>query len=202
MCIRDRVFFPEVGRDTDAWVVPTVAGVEVFHQLRSAESPGEVELGFELPVGASLRKADGGFSGAVEVVRDGKPLALVSPAFAHDAEGEPVPVEMSVRDDRLVMSVDHAGGDFLYPILVDPQVTEYSYWEDNGTGIGYRAWQAYAPEPSKWSFALSDWFLGKGLYVGSYTGYYSHYEYGEWFAQAHRPGIHTVSYTHLRAHET
>ena len=190
--VADRLFFGGVARDTDAWVTPTAGGVEIFHQIRSAESPEQIELVFDLPAGASLRLAGGGIGdGGAEIVRDGKTLATISPPVVVDSDGERVPVTTAVRTNRLLISVAHRAGDYLYPILVDPQITEYSYWADSGTGLGQRGWNGYTPAWSKWDLSLGEtWFWGPGLYIKSKPLYYAHGEYAEWYLNPHRSGIY------------
>src|SRR6202034_1378188 len=48
------VFFPGVGTDTDASVVPTTGGAELFTVLRSRLSPGQIRYRVVLAAGSVL----------------------------------------------------------------------------------------------------------------------------------------------------
>jgi RHS repeat-associated protein len=123
--IDDKAFYANVDTDTDLVVAALPAAVETFLQLRSDASPEKSELEFSLPPGARLREVAGtGAEAGAEIVRGRDRLGSISPVHAVDADGETVPAEFSVDGDRLVMRVDHRGGDWRYPILVDPV---YSY---------------------------------------------------------------------------
>jgi hypothetical protein len=113
------VFFHGVQADTDAAVLPTLAGAEMFALLRSADSPTELRYEVSLPAGASLQAAaDGGAA----VTQAGKLTAQILPPSARDAEGTEVPVTMRVLGDTLLLSVDRQHRSVAYPILVDPEV--------------------------------------------------------------------------------
>ncbi len=79
--IADKLFWANVALDTDLLVRPVAEGVETFHQLRSEDSPEDLELGFELPAGAVLRETDEG----AEIVQDGRAVARIAPPTAVDA---------------------------------------------------------------------------------------------------------------------
>jgi RHS repeat-associated protein len=186
--VADRVFFSSVAPDTDAWVTPTPGGVELFHQLRS---PEELPIGLDLPTGATVRLSDAGFATSAEVVRDGERIAAISPPRAVDSDGEPVPVEMAVSDRGLTLRVTHRAADLRYPILVDPAITEKSYWDDDGWTIGQRGWGGYAADWSKWVLQLTAWELGHGLYISSKPDLsWTAGEYAQWYLNTHRAGVH------------
>jgi RHS repeat-associated protein len=113
------VFFPDVGVDEDASISPTIGGVELFAVLRSRLSPESLAYRVVLPAGAVLRAVDGG----AVITRAGRVLARVPAPSARDAQGQSVPVEMTVVGDQLVLRVAHRSMDVAYPLLVDPTVT-------------------------------------------------------------------------------
>jgi hypothetical protein len=47
-------------------------------------------------------------------------VSRVAPAWALDADGDPVPTRYELRGNNLVQTVDHTGADFSYPITADP----------------------------------------------------------------------------------
>lgn len=96
---------------------------------------------------------------AVEVVRNGTPVASISDPVALDADGQRVPTTMTLEGDVLRIEVDHAAGDFKYPLLVDPQVTDEFAWD--------RAPQTNAPNPV--TNHAEGWTLDTN--GGNYTGY-------------------------------
>lgn len=61
-------------------------------------------------------------------------LANVKPPIATDAQGQDVPVSMDVGETSLVLRTPHSGGDFAYPILVDPQIEVFT-WGASTTGL-------------------------------------------------------------------
>jgi RHS repeat-associated protein len=132
--------------DTDVIVTPLARGIEVFWQLRSPRAAEQVALDLELPDGAI---AEAGKGGSVVVSRDGKPLAGVRPPVAVDAQGQDVPVEMSVSGTRVVLSVPHREKDLAYPILVDPVIEDY--WISTGSWIDQSEWALERLEHWLWS---------------------------------------------------
>jgi len=114
------VFFGGVAQDVDATVSPTSRGVELFATLRSRLSPEELRYRVSLPQGAVLRPSGGG----VEVLRGSRVLARVAAPSATDAQGQNVPVTLTVVGDQLVLGVAHRAGGFAYPIIVDPKINK------------------------------------------------------------------------------
>ncbi len=135
------VFFPEIGRDMDASVAPTVGGAELFAVLRSRLSPEQVRYRVALPAGASLQMTP---DGGAAVVRGGVVLADIKPPSARDAQGSVVPVTMSVAGDELLLGVSHRHMDVAYPVLVDPTVTTKGAtgngWYFGASAEAYIAW--------------------------------------------------------------
>jgi len=121
--------------DTDVIVTPLATGIEVFWQLRSPRAAEQVAFDLELPEGAL---AEAGKGGSVVVSRDGKALAVVRPPAAVDAQGQDVPVEMSVSGTQVILSFSHREKDLAYPILVDPVIEDY--WINTGSWIDQSEW--------------------------------------------------------------
>jgi hypothetical protein len=140
----DRAFWAGVaGQDADYFAKPVPAGAETYFQLRSAASPERFAFRFDLPAGAELRTRQTGpltRDTAVQVVRDGRLIAELPPASAHDADGTSVDVMYSVAGNRLVLDVAHRGRDLKYPLLVDP-IWSINYGKASGTA--FDNWQQH-----------------------------------------------------------
>jgi hypothetical protein len=130
------VLYPETQLGTDTLVAPVSGGVELFSQLRSPQSPQDLRFHLELPDGAELRE-DG--RGGAAAVKAEKVRALVSVPHATDARGAEVPVSLNVEGEDVVLTVNHQGGDFTYPILVDPEVSVPDNWYDAGNSWYYNS---------------------------------------------------------------
>ncbi len=75
------------GTDTDLLIGSVTGGAEVIAQLRSSESPNQIDLDIDLPIGATpILKS----TGIVEFLDDGTPIGGVSAPLAIDATGAPV----------------------------------------------------------------------------------------------------------------
>lgn len=118
-----KTFYADVAPDTDFMVAPTPVGVETFHQLRSAASPEDLPLKLNLPSGATLRAGQDG-EGAQVINARGETTMSISQPRAVDADGQQVPTSYSVQGDSITLHVAHRSGDWMYPILVDPYVTD------------------------------------------------------------------------------
>ena len=167
------LFFANAETDTDTFLAPLARSVEVFQQLRSPKSPEQFRYGLTLPKGTELR-ADG--QGGAEVVdREGKRFASIPAPLATDAQGTDVPVSMVVDGDSVVVEIAHRSRDVAYPLLVDPELVNDSwYWEGGNTfGLAYWGWQETADyENGTWCVGTC-W--GNGLYARSKG---SNYLYG------------------------
>ena len=120
----ENIFYPNVLPDTDMLVAPIAGGVEIFNQLRSESSPETFRFEIDVPASAVLRTGNWG----VELVADGKVIATIPQATAVDAQGTNVPVEMTVDGHSVVLRVDHRGGDYAMPILLDPILENNQDW--------------------------------------------------------------------------
>ncbi|HET7445372.1 MAG TPA: 6-bladed beta-propeller [Solirubrobacterales bacterium] len=181
------IFFPEVHTDTDLLVSPTATGVELFDQLRSADSPEELRFHLDLPDGAQLEAADGG--GARVSAGGDETLAEVLPPTAVDAQGTEVPVSLSVDGSSIVLKVAHRDAEYAYPILVDPIVEDwvnnswYSGLSVQGLGDAWALYQNNGEVRARTWCIHTCWGSGMGLYISTvpnvlyYPENYSHFVY-------------------------
>jgi len=107
--------------DTDFILRGMPGGVEAAWQLRSAQSPEQLRLALDLPPGASLASDTTG--GAV-ITRGDEVLVQIPPPTTLDADGWEVPTSLRVEGDTLITDVNHRGGNWLYPLAVDPYLVE------------------------------------------------------------------------------
>lgn len=139
-----RVIYPNAQVDTDVVVKPLATGVEVFWQLRSPRAAEELTLDLDLPDDATAQATK---SGAAVIVKNRRRIATVAPPMAVDAQGQDVPVAMSVRGEQLVLSLAHRDADVAFPILVDPV---FEYYGDPAYGdswLGPRPGRSSGVEP-------------------------------------------------------
>ena len=161
----DKLFWANARSDSDVLVEPSLRGAEISVQIRSADAPSVYRLAFGLPQGAELRLERDARSGvaSVAVVAGDRRLLHVSPAVAVDAEGRNVPVDYELEADALVMRVEHAVGDYMYPILLDPVIENQDSWHTNGQldKNGWRFLNLIASGPSGDTWGS----FGAGLYI-------------------------------------
>lgn len=145
------VFYPEVAANTDMMVSPIGAGVEIFDQLRSSDSPEALHFHLNLPVGASLSANS---SGGAEVIKEGKPIAVIPPPSAVDAQGTSVPLELGVENETLTLHVHRSETEYALPILVDPAILPIS---ENYESAWYSGSNVEALEtPGVWRLSGND----------------------------------------------
>jgi tripartite motif-containing protein 71 len=182
------VFYPEAlgpGSDADRLISPIAGGVEIFDLLRSAESPEVLRFAIELPEGAELRSD--GYGGAT-ILSGKESVASIPPPVAVDAQGTPVPVELSVEGSAVALHVPHRNADVAYPLLVDPTIQEdwYNYNWFNGHNH-------QALDNGSWTYEESHSWIGgstnciyacwggRGLYVSMPGGgNFGGNQYGQW----------------------
>jgi DNA-binding beta-propeller fold protein YncE len=150
------VSYANTQTDADTLVKPTTSGFSMETLLRAADSPRELHYRVGLPLGAWLRVAPGG--SPVDVLQGSERIATVLAPTAHDAEGIPVPVTMSVSGDTLSVTVASLAG-YTLPVVVDPTAedtiwqnesiyrTEW-YFEHYGAGFGS---EKEHPEGGSWT---------------------------------------------------
>lgn len=171
------VLYREAAKDTDLIVAPSPAGVELFTQIRSAESPEEFELPLELPAGARLEPTD---KGGAKIVRGEQRADILAP-LAFDADGVSVRARMRIEGNALVLSVSHREADPRYPILVDPPV-EYFPWYQAGDPFGLNdgIWRSFQTPGVNHYVAANTTRQDMGLWVQSYPGTYPYNSHGGW----------------------
>jgi hypothetical protein len=184
-------FFANVAADTDFWVTPRPAGAQARWQLRSQSSPEVLTLDLDLPAGATLRLADAGYA---EVVQGQDVLAFVSPPAAVDASGQQVPVRYEVQGSKLRVIVSHRAGDFMYPIVVDPDFSErYDWvggqWPGNPTFSGMGDWKGQDYGPFYMFPGDSTGVGGAGLYILGGAVAYTNGQWAEWYLDPWRAHI-------------
>jgi len=183
--IRDKAFYANVLPDSDLILRPLPGGSELSVLLRSPASPHAVTLAFDLPSGGSLRYAGPldmtppAPPGSVDVMEGGRRIAVVSPAEAVDAQGQPVPVRYELKgDDQLIMHVGDTSN-VTWPVMIDPTTAIYDlYGQASSTswpGWGFTSAQGDAFAPS---------IYGNALYISEYNAYYTAGHYAYWFRTA------------------
>ena len=169
--VEDKVFYANALTDTDVLVAPTAAGLETFHQLRSAESPERLAFDVEVPGDATLRQAavegpDPAQRGLEVVSPGGRKIATISPPRALAADGAPVAVNYSIDGDRVTMHVPHRDEDVAYPIMVDPdhQLEDFKHWATgNRDTFGWRF--------GSWGNCGWNGFFGQAWWTYGHTQY-------------------------------
>jgi hypothetical protein len=159
-----KVIYANTDVDTDTLAAATPSGVELFTQIRSADSPQVHAFRVGLPTGAKLRRRGRG----AEIVRSGQRLGVVDPPFAWDAENRRVPVRLSVARDRLRLVVPHRRADLAYPLMVDPLIESFQYWRTD-PAIDWLLWAFDAPSGFT---SRRDGQWGPGTYLATTGGDY------------------------------
>jgi streptogramin lyase len=160
-------------RDLATLAKASPRGFDLSTLLFSQDSPSQLYFRVRMPAGARLlRKRDG----SVQIVNGHETIAVVSPVSAEDAEGTSVPTSVSVNGAVISVHVD-TSGDYLYPIVVDPEVNDSQLAK---TSAGKR---------SNWEFQTnSAHFTSSAVYEGPgaehletrASGGYGGSEYGYW----------------------
>lgn len=111
----------------DTVIRPVYNGIMSFESIRDAGSPETFSWQVELGIGQYLEQVD---SQTVEMYyEDGTPAMMIRAETAHDARGTEVPTLLSKSGpDTVALTVEHKGGDFVYPIVGGP-----------GFQVGYQA---------------------------------------------------------------
>ncbi|MDX6634361.1 MAG: tripartite motif-containing protein 71 [Solirubrobacterales bacterium] len=178
------LFYSDVLPDTDLLVAPTAKGVELFNLLRSEDSPEDLRFAINVPDGAVLRADEGG---GAEVVRDGEILTRIAKPVATDAQGTDVPVELAVEGDAVILQVDQRGGDYAFPVLVDPIVEDWAnaqnswYVGNKWDALSNGAWK-YASNNSQIKSWICCWEGSHaGLMISSEKNvFYGAKQFGQW----------------------
>lgn len=122
------VFYANVGGasdDTDVVANAIPDGAEVSYVLRSAESPQTQALTFSLPQGWSLAPSSVNPRNVSIISSGGTVEATVMAPVAMDAQGRTVPVSYTIQgSDSIQLIVQDQGGDYAFPVEVDPNIDE------------------------------------------------------------------------------
>lgn len=186
----DKAFYANVSRDTDLLLAPVARGVEASWQLRSPESPVSNVLRLAMRRGDRLQaetasEKEAGQAVGARVVRGEKTVLRVAPPVAVDAQGQQLPARLNVESpDRVRISVDTAGRDVAYPILVDPVIDGYgSSGPTYGSPQDFAPWtwvQTHAAFDSSKSTQLSASVLGRAYGQSPPTN-----SFGVWLLRAY-----------------
>lgn len=185
----DRATHFEAGTDTDLILTPRPEGAELYLQLRGPAAPTDFLLDVDMPAEAVLRefKPENPIPGdtegpwPIEVVEDGRQLAVIYPPAAHDAEGRPVISRLRIDENNLRLSVEHRGQQLAYPMLADPEVYVPQYEGQPSSWAGWRH-QIFRSQTSiqqghypYFGAQLANYNYGPGMYLSMPTnnGYYA-----------------------------
>ncbi len=184
-----RLWSENVAPDTDQMVQPTTLGAELLWQIRSTEAPEQVRLRFSVPDGArveldpvikGLAGRPSGFARGIRVVKDGELITRVTAPQAFGADGEAIAAWYDVAGNDVLVQFPHRNQDVKYPLLVDPQITEYwnpGDWNNSG-------WQFYEDRfggPHPFSPAI-DCCGHPGLAVGAFQfATYNQNAFAHWY---------------------
>ncbi|WP_435748459.1 hypothetical protein [Microbacterium sp. PMB16] len=108
----------DAGSFTTIPVVKDDGSVQIATVINGSESP--IDYGYEIlaaGAGSLVATADGAI---LALNPDGSFAGAVAPAWARDADGRDVQTHYEVSGNTLTQIVDHAGGEFSYPIVADP----------------------------------------------------------------------------------
>ena len=132
------VVYANTATDADTVAKATTYGLQADTVLRSQASPETLSYHLMLPAGLAARQGSG-TADPIEITDAGAVVAGVASPSATDAVGRTVPVHMSLKGDVIALQVVRAAGEFTYPILVDPTVSEYSVPCRGGAWAFYNA---------------------------------------------------------------
>lgn len=104
-------------------VVPLSDGIQMLTTITSTGAPTSFSYAIEIPLGGTIALGEDG--SAMVADKAGSPLIATDAPWAVDANGVPVPTHYEIDGTDLIQVVDHAAGNFAYPIVADPR---YTYW--------------------------------------------------------------------------
>ncbi|MFC6355768.1 DUF2599 domain-containing protein [Luethyella okanaganae] len=92
--------------------------LQVVFVIETPDAPSNYAIAVELPEGVVLTQDEGG--ALLATGANGQLVLGVAPAWAFDAAGTAVPTHYLVEGSEITQVVDHASGDYQYPISADP----------------------------------------------------------------------------------
>ena len=98
-------------------------GLQVLMVIDGSDAPSEYRFDMTVTAGSTLESTPDG--GAQVVGVDGSVVVTVAPAWALDANGQPVSTRYRIDGTTLVQVIDHAGA--VYPVVGDPKFSK-SWW--------------------------------------------------------------------------
>lgn len=101
--------------------------------METEQSPVELSYPLMLPEGTQVYEAGSGALIFEDANQEG--IGKIESPWAVDALGASVPTWYELRENTLVQHVDHRAGDFVYPVVADPQWS-YTYTAIAKSGIG------------------------------------------------------------------
>ncbi|WP_353813754.1 DUF2599 domain-containing protein [Agromyces sp. SYSU T00266] len=135
-------------------VVKDDGSVQIMTVIEDSTAPTDYAYALDIPADATV--GEDAETGLVKILdADGGFLAGVAPAWALDANGDPVATHYEISGDALVQVIDHGAGT-AYPVVADPwlgialidKVTKTWY-----SGKGYR----YHVYPTWWGRGGAGW---------------------------------------------
>jgi hypothetical protein len=142
----DKLLYPNAQTDADVLAASVPTGIEFSNVVRSPAAPETFDYVFGgLPDGAQLRPASDGH--AAEIVDGDQRLVAIHPPMATGADGQPLPVSLSVAGDRIELTVRHRDRDVAYPLVIDPVIETFNWYDAPSTDFNRWAY-TFGPGPS------------------------------------------------------
>jgi hypothetical protein len=194
-------FYPNVAVDSDFVVSPTPTGFETFTQLRSADAPTSQRFDLTVPAGANVEAT---VYGGARVTKGEEVLVAVQPPAAYDANGDPVPVSLSVSEGSIEVH-SSPGADVAYPIIVDPVFESWNWYGGvTASGLEPPSWYPAVTGPafkSIWMGAWGQFGLNMYTYAGATpAGGQANWNYyvPRYFADVNDPAINIAPTSYVK----
>lgn len=115
------IVYTDVAADTAVVARPATLGAQALIVIDGADAPTRYAFPVETDGAPSELRSTA--DGTIEVYRHGAsaPSSTVAPAWAVDADGQPVPTHFEIQGSSLVQVVEHQSA--AYPVVADPQYT-------------------------------------------------------------------------------
>lgn len=182
---REVAVYPEALPDTDIALAPSTSGLEYLAQIRSAEAPETLPL----ELGGKGIRVEPTSDGGAAIFRGDSQVGAVSPATSIDADGKLVPTTLDVVEGAISIRVDHRGGDFAYPILMDPVIESWDWWTAGQSSYDFSAWTSSQSGSTSYQLisnctsGVTDSCAGsgRGIYVNARPGLsFAANSFGQW----------------------